>query len=425
MKIKSSTIIFQFDIAHFFTKLFNIYLIILILDPMRESVDLGELNTILTVIREMTIVLLVLIVIFFKRKLIIPYFVFFYFVILLIVGCISVFSTLGLGTNIKGFYGFLRSLAVCFVISNLPELYQESPKKLIKRYICVVIFCFLLSMVLYFLFPKLLINAFFKNRLSVGNPSMQSICYISAFALTFYFSPFNRILNILFSVILLLATVSTVTSTAFVALAVIFVISMFNPKLFKNWVPIVLMFTLSAYLVIIFSNYDFDYLLGTISYKMDELVQLLHKFFGENYNVDKQSQSFNNRTIQIENFWKNVSPMDLFFGDGNWSMSDLNHLLIENTYFGVIRDFGMIGGIFYFFIIISGFIYGFYQCFKKRDLALLIFFAILAVYSVTLHIFVSTSMTVQFFLLFYLLNTQSKGFYGRKYIVCNQRFIYA
>ena len=49
----------------FFSYIFNFYLILLVFDPMRESLDFGSLNTVISLFRDMCIFFLFFYVVFF------------------------------------------------------------------------------------------------------------------------------------------------------------------------------------------------------------------------------------------------------------------------------------------------------------------------------------------------------------------------
>lgn len=398
----------HFGLKYLFSYLFNIYIIILVFDPMRESLDLGAVGSLVTGIRELLIFILLFIVCFVKKNKKHSLFLIGFLCCLTVSVILSLFSTLGLSNNIKGFYGFLRGICVCFVILNLDDLYIYDITFLTKYYVKIITVSFIFSAFIWFSHPELLLEKYFTNRLSVGNPSMQSIIYITGFSLVFFYEPFKKnLITFIFEIILFLATMSTVTSTAFVGIGCIFILSIFNGKLFLKWIPIVFIFAIVCVLVIIFSNFDFDWMLTTVNYKIEELFQLAEKFFSADSKIETQSASFSAREVQIMRFKNNCTFFNLFFGDGNWAMSDMKNLMIENTYYGVIRDFGLFGGVVYYLGLVFCILKGIIDFFYHKNFGFLVFSALLASYSTTLYLLAGTSMIVQFYLYYYIIKNRS------------------
>lgn len=398
----------HFSLKYLFSYLFNIYIIILVFDPMRESLGLGVIGALVTGIRDLLIFILLFIVCFAKQNKKHSLFLIGFLYCLTVSVILSLFSTLGLANNIKGFYGFLRGICVCFIILNLDDLYVYELKFLTKYYVIIVTLSFIFTVFVWFFHPELLVAKYFTNRLSVGNPSMQSIVFIAGFSLVFFYEPFEkRLVTFFFEIILFLATMSTVTSTAFVGIVCIFILSLFNSKLFFKWIPIVLVFLVVCTLVIKISNFNFEWMLKTVNYKIEELLQLSEKFFSGNSVIETKSASFSIREVQIMRFKNNCTFCDLFFGDGNWAMSDAKNLMIENTYYGVIRDFGLFGGVVYYSGLASCFIKGIVDFFYHKNFGFLVFSALLASYSTTLYLLAGTSMIAQFYLYYFMIKNRS------------------
>lgn len=400
--VKMKYISLHTNFKYLFSYLFNLYVVILIFDPMRESLDFGFLGTCISAFRDLLIFALVFMILQKKRKNHSIFLLLFTFNIISFL-MISLFSEIGIFKNLMAIYGCIRGLLLCFVIINLNGFYKYSSNFLMCFYVKIVIFNFLTSLIIYFCFPQLLTEKYFLNRISVGNPSMQSIVFLTAFLISFYYKPFGRVKSFFISLLLLLATISTVTSTAFVGLFIILFFTFFNKKYFLEWVVYFICFSWLTFLILFKSGIDFNLLIGTVNYKLEELCQLFYKYLSGNSVIETQSKSFSIREMQILRFKRNVDAISLVFGDGIFSMADTEKYMIENTYWALIKDFGITGAAVYFVFLGINIFIGIKTFLKTGEAILLIAVLIIAAYSMTLYIFAGTSMIVQLFLFFWLI----------------------
>jgi len=382
----------------FFSFVFNFYLILLVFDPMRESLDFGSLNTVISLFRDMCIFFLFFYVVLLKEKKRFSICLLLIFVSLVILLILSTFTDIDKLKNLGFVYGISRSFFMCYVIINLPGFYKYDKEFLLKYFIKLAVVNFLVTLFIYFIKPDLITGRKIELRLSVGNPSMQSILFICSFVLCFYFQPFpNKIINILFSIMLLLAVTFTVTSTAFIALGVFFVLTFFNKKYTRVWLILGLVICVLGIFAINLLEIDFSKILGLFRAKYREVVLIFSKYLGVDTNVSTQYKSFSIRETQISNFVENLTPIKLFFGDGIFSMIDQKKYMIENTYVALIKDFGLFGFFIFVVILLKELKESFFVYKKNKKYSSFAILAIMCVYAITLYIFASNSMTIQFY----------------------------
>ena len=82
--------------------------------------------------------------------------------------------------------------------------------------------------------------------------------------------------------------------------------------------------------------------------KLDELAQLVSTYTTER-GGQIESRSFSIREEQIERFRESIDGVSLLFGDGVFSLIDPGKTMIENTYWAVLKDFGIFGFVTYYF----------------------------------------------------------------------------
>lgn len=386
-----------------FSRLFNLYLVILLFDPMRESLAMGGLNGLISVGRDFLIFALLCVLLIGKQKKDNSIFLLAFAFSILVLFVLSLFAEVNYIESIKTTYILCRGLCLCYIIANLKIYYCYSTLFIIKYLIILSIINFIITLVIYFGFPEMIVEKFTGNRVCVGNPSLQSIIFCSSFTLCFYYKPFSS-LSLILSAILLIATIITVTSTAFVAIIIIFILTVFKKNYFFNWVILLTIFILILMFLGLFSNIDFSVFLNLIDQKNEELLQLINKYLSGGADTPTQSESFSIRESQINQFRNNVDGISLLFGDGIFSMITPEKTMIENTFWALLKDFGIFGLITYVIFLFKYFLKGLQVLRSSRSSILLITVLIIIAYSTTLYIFSTTSMLIQLILFLFIVN---------------------
>lgn len=398
----------KININNIFSFLFNIYLIILVFDPMRESLIAGPMQTVLSIGRDFFIICLVCCLLISKKRkrlsLILLSFGFSIFALVIL----SFFADVDKLQSLKSAYVLLRGLLLCYVIINFNIVYNFSVEWLMRYYITLILVNFILSAIIFYMFPELLLNKYTYNRLSVGNPSLQSIIFISAFTLCFYYRPFHGLKNYLFSLILLIAIVSTVTSTAFFSLAAILILTIFKKEYCYYWVLILLGLTGLLVIVMKETQFDIEMLVANLSVKTDQLIQVIFSF--ANNEDTTVSNSLNIRNNQIDRFFESATGTSLLFGDGIYSMINQENTMIENTYVAILKDFGIYGLIWYLCFLGIILKHAVKKYFSNKSTILLIVLCVIASYSYTLYVIGTTSTMIQLLFFFWIV-------YSKEYIL--------
>lgn len=386
----------------FFSILFNIYLFFMVFDPMRESLDFGVLNTLISLLRDGLIFLLFIFTVFFVQgatnsKTLL---VFLFSIIALVV--LSFFTNENVVSILGLMYGVVKGLMLIFIIINLPKIYKYELIYLCKYFIVLTVFNYAVTLYIFFFKNYLIVNKNIVNRISVGNPSMQSIIFLCAFCLSLYFQFYNKIINFFLSLYLLIATVSTITSTAIVGVIAVFCITIFDKKYRMFWLVSLVIFSLFFIFAVNYFNINIKIFTGLFKAKWFELLNVVNGFLGKESVHKTEYNSMSLRDIQIERFWNNWKPISFIFGDGIFSMINQSKYMIENTYIALFRDFGFIGIANFLFFLLRYGIVGLKNYFSKKSYATLIAVVVIALYSYTLYIFAGTTMMAQLFLFFYL-----------------------
>ena len=386
-----------------FSVLFDIYLFILMFDPMRESIDLGVINSLVSAMRDLLILFLVAYVILLKKEKVFSIYIFLMIISFVIMILLSMFTSINKGKNIGLIYGVVRGFLICYVVINLPNFYCFGIKHLSKYVPSVALFDFLITLFIFFIKPDLITKRQFGFRICVGNPSMLSVLYVCAFAFCLYYEPFrNRILNLFVTMLLLLAAVATVTSTAFIAIGVVFVLTFFNKKYTYKWGLILGIGTLFILLLIVVLHVNLISFYKLFLAKFDEVKIVVAKYLDIESSVKSDYHSFDIREAQIQRFKDNLEFSSIFFGDGIFSMYDQYAYMIENTYIAIFRDFGILG-----ILVFAGFtisklqdIYAIYRVYGNY--CQFVELAIILVFCMTLYIPAGNSTLVESCLFLYL-----------------------
>lgn len=397
------TSVLKFPIKKILSILLNLYVIILIFDPMRESLDFGALNSLISLLRDLLIISLFFLTFFFIPNKKASYLLLFLFFSLLGLIALSVFSGENVGAIITCAYGVLRAYLLIFVIINLKNFYIFKIEFLVRFFIIVTLINFLSTVFIFFFMNNLIVKRNFSNRICIGNPSMQSVIFLSSFCLTFYFLPFkSRIVNYLVSSVLLIAVLSTVTTTAFVGVMLVLIITITDKKYSLFWILCILCGGIVLFFIVKLFNINLRVFTGLMNAKFNELLEKSNDIFGTNFDAYTEYHSISIRDDQIKRFQAMRTRDSFLFGDGIFSMINQKKYMIENTYVALFRDFGFFGITnFIIFLVFFG-IKGGRNFIKKRSYGVLLSISVIAVYSYTLYLWGGTSTLVQLFLFFYL-----------------------
>ena len=403
--------LFRTNFRYFYSLLFNFYILIAFFDPMRESLDFGIMNSMVSAFRDLIILLLSFLTIFCIKKKKASYFFLMFTLGFFIMIILSLFSEEKFTENIQIIYATYRGFLMCFVIHNMWDIYIFDLSYIIKQSVNYVLLDFVVTLVIYFLFPNLISKRSFHFRISVGNPSMQSALFICGFILCFYACPYkSKLINDIVSFLLLLATFSTITSTATLAFFVVLGLTIFNKDYSRKWLPIVSILIFAFILFILCFKLDITPFTKYFVAKFNEIIIVVSKKIGFETTVTTGYQSYGLRERQIEIFYKNFKGLNIYFGDGVFSMLNPNKYLIENTYYSITRDFGFYGLCLFTLFYIIGFYKSFISFFKVRKYGALIILCVSLVYCVTLYIIAGNATLVQFFFFYTLCHKYDYSF---------------
>ena len=334
----------NYSIKRILTHLFNLYVIILIFDPMRESLDFGSLNSLISLFRDFLILSMFLLTIFYIPNKRASYLLLFFFISLFGLIVLSFFSGEDVGKILNCAYGVLRAYLLMFVIINLKNFYAFGINFLIKFFIISTLINFFTTLFIFFFMNNLIVNKNISNRICVGNPSMQSIIFLSSFCLTFYYRPYKKsFYNYLISSLLLLAVLSTVTTTAFVGIFFIMVITIRDKKYSLFWIICILFGAISFFTITNIFKIDIRIFTRLMTAKLYELLEKINEVFGTKFDVHTQYHSMSIRDAQIQRFLESRTDDSFLLGDGIFSMINQRKYMIENTYVALFRDFGFFG----------------------------------------------------------------------------------
>ena len=395
------------DRQYIFTCMFNLFLVFLAFDPMRERLELSIVNSIISTARDLLILLLIGWLFLCRSKVKGSFFFLAFGFSYIAMFILSFIADVDIKDSLTALYWLLRSLLLCLVIYNLNGFYCHSYLYLLKFYVVLACLNFFVSLLVYFAFPEIIPENFYLSRISIGNPSVQSILYLTAFSLVFIYCPFGKSINTIISSILLLAAIATVTATAFVGIAVIFIFTFTKKAFFFKWLYNAILVNLLIIIAVSISGIDLEQLFLLISNKSSELVQHIFSVINE---TQTSSMSYGIREEQIENYKNNVFWIEMLFGDGHFSMLAPDKLMIENTYWALLKDFGIYGLLVYLLFLLCSLYRGFVNYRRNNhSTSLIIATLLIAAYSFTLYLFAGMYLMLPFFLYFWIVyNLESR-----------------
>lgn len=379
----------RLDYRRIYSFLLELVIIILIIDPMREA--LGLVGGALSLIKDFFVLLIFSLLLISHEKKIHSVFILLATLSCVFLYILSLFANIDKGDSLYWFYCLLRGVIICFVIINISNYYVHPITRLMRIFIMGAVVDFIITLVIYFAFPNLLIDKNYINRISVGNPSIQSIIFVCAFFLCFYYRPFQPTVAYLISIFLFIASISTVTSTANVALTIFFLLTIFDKKYFFSWLSLFSFAGIVVVVLMVKQKVDLSPYIQFLTDKLDELAQLVSTYTTER-GSQIESRSFNIREEQIERFRESIDGVSLLFGDGVFSLIDPRKTMIENTYWAVLKDFGIFGFVTYLIFIIKYIVLGVQRWVRYQSPMVLGAILIFVVYSFTLYIFTAISM---------------------------------
>jgi hypothetical protein len=233
----------------------------------------------------------------------------------------------------------------------------------------------------------------------LGNPSIQSSIYFVSLVLCIQYEPFGKIVNIIVPIIFIIAILLTVTSTAIIAILLFLLLLLFDKSKRAIAIDILAIGFLCVVIVIFLYGDKLKLMLDFFLQKWDELIQLMEKAFFSS-DVRTESSSFNVREIRIQKFLINLRPINILFGDGKFGINYPKET-IENLYFSVFHDYGIVGLIFLIGVLVKAFFSSIYNFIKTRKVVQLIAVLSFSVYGITLIPIIAFNMAGMFVLLFY------------------------
>lgn len=389
---------FTFDIVHLFSFMFSVYVAVVLIEPSTTAFGIkGVARFLISAIRD-SVVLVCFALVMIQRRKKIPIMIIIAVASVLIFFLLSIFNKRPARVDFASMWPPIRNIMICFVIANLPNCYSYSWEFLLKEIILVGVVIFFATVYIYFTSYSSLAYKFY-NRVSTYNPSIQSSFFLTAFVLVFFYRPFNGFVNFAFSLILMLATLMTLTATAILALFMVMMVTVLDRRYRKHWAKLFGAFALALFLIVMFSGIDFAPFFSFFEDRVDELSQLLWKYLSGNYEAKTSSGSFHIREKQIARLFARSTVADYPFGCGTYSIyvrgnaADYS-FMIENTYFALISDFGFLGETVFLCFLMKNFFAGIKCYFKRKDYAVLLATILIALYSMTLYIFYVTNICV-------------------------------
>jgi hypothetical protein len=400
---KKSSLSIQYLYAkRFFTFLLYIYIFFIVFDGIRETLALPNFIFLFSaILRDLALVSLFILCIFCNKKL--KHFgqTTIYFLLLCSLPAIMAItiSQEDFLLSLRGVYWYIRFGFLFFILINSENLNLNDNSKMIKYIIFLTLCLFGLSLIIYFKFPHLVYRRYFGNRAGLGNPGIQSCIYFISLVLCIQYEPFGKIVNIIISIVYIIALVLGVTSTAIVALLLLLLLLLFDPSKRNAAIRLIVIGIVCIGVFVFFYSTELKNIFDFFQHRWDELIQLFEKTFSFS-NVKTKSTSFNTREKQIQNFFINLRPIAFLFGNGKFGINYPKER-IENLYFAVFHDYGIIGFIFLIVVLIRMFFLSIVNFIKTRQIIQFISVLSFSIYGITLIPPMAVNMGGMFVLLFY------------------------
>lgn len=396
------------SIKYALSVLFNLYMFIVLFDVTRDGFFLPHIvNLAMSAIRDVSIYSLIIYILVSKKgKLLSKYNIFVIFMIFIPIVmnitkiCIGDFIEEGQNINfvIQFSILFAKSWLFLFVLHNLEVFYVFNKSNVMHNFIVIVLFIILFSFTVYFFLPGLRTRYIIANRVGLGNMSVQTGIYFSAFLLTFYFQPFaTKFRNAVAIFLFIIAIILSVTSTGIVSLLLALVCFLFDKRTKRKSIMIILFSSICIITIVIIYYDKFEPFFKYFWKKAEEFWDLFINLFNKKNHVTKSS-SFGAREKQIAKFKESLTLDNCIFGFGYFSQTTE---MIENGYYAVFHDYGLYGlGIMLLILIRHG-IWALIDFFKNKSILRIISVLGVCLYCVTLSVAIIPSMATAFMILFY------------------------
>lgn len=390
---------------------FNIYFFIVFFDIMRDALPFPSIvNVLVSGVRDMSLYITVIYILTTKKSVVLGFksiYIFFYVLVPFFMYCANFFDgTTGehtIGVIIQFCILSAKAWLFLYVLQNLNLFYVFDKSKICKNFVSISVFMLLVSLLVYFLFPGLIVRYNLANRVGLGNMSIQSGVYCCAYILCIYFFPYKKkLINYLVLFLLFAGILISVCSTGIISVLLITIVFLFEKRTRKRSL-IVLMFIALVCTVVVIKYFDilfsfFDY----FWMKAEHVFDLVGNLFSEKKHTTK-SASFHARELQIQNVMENHNDLiDRFFGHGFFSITD-ESIFIENTYFALYFDCGIYGIIVLFLIILSIAKKSLILFFKKKSFLGVVSLITFLLFMTTLDISIGPGLSSAFVILFYII----------------------
>jgi hypothetical protein len=400
------------NIKRIYTKLFNVFLFFIIFDGTKEGLILSPIvRNIEIFLCEGLLFLLFFLAIFCNKKVKITGQTTLYFLMLVFIPVVLA-SMLSMNAFILSWLGIFRltkPFLFFFILINLKTFYLTKEEQTVKYILILTFLMFAFTLIIYYQFPHLIEKKYYIKRVGLGNPSIQSGLFFAAFILCVYYRPFKLVVNIVFTITFIIGIVLSVSSTALLAFVFACFLFMFN-KYQRKFITLILLASVITFSLLVLYYWDFfEPVFQYFLFRLDELTQLLAKYITLS-SERTESGSFHTRENQISLFFYNLElrPIDAIFGNGTFTVlsqrySDLllsNHS-IENLYISIFHDYGIVGLILLFYVLLKFYIRAFFSFIKKGKTIQLVVVTSFCFYGVPLVVFYMFNLSCIFMFLFY------------------------
>ena len=192
-------------------------------------------------------------------------------------------------------------------------------------------------------------------RLTVGNSSTISFLYFTLFLISINFNLYkNEIINFTYSIIYFIAILTTVTTTAFVALIPILIIKYFDITLI-NKIRFIILFSIISLFLILSNSFESYKEKKFASYLCEKSTQVTELVFSKN---KRKVGTLAAREEQKETIRNNMKAENYLIGLGSGGYQKY-YSNLENFYYVLLYDYGPLALIFFVLLLIKFFIISF------------------------------------------------------------------
>ena len=398
------------DNKRLFTIAINFLIIAIVFDNSRMVLRMPNvLNSMISLLRDCIIFILFAVLLLDRKFSVLPISILIFItlfpipIFIYIANVIDNNSQTTLTQVLRGLYWLIRPFLVLYILYNSKNYYTWSKSDSIKIFILACCGMFFFSCFIYFLFLSIVASMHFENRISLGNPSMIGTLYDAAVILLFRYMPFKtRSKNIFALCILCLGCIATLSATANVILILIFAIALAEKRTraFTMFFLVLILIPLAIICIkigiekiAVYTNFFMK--------RANEVFNTIGKYIFH-INEDVGSDSMRGRELQISKMWKTFEFENFLFGCGDISGTG-GRFSIENTYFALFTNLGIVGICAYGGILFSILKAAVIECFRKKRYALFQFLFFLGLYGLTLDLINTFSLANVFIITAYWL----------------------